>query len=83
MKIRKWNYKGRVYEEYEIPEDWKVIIYTDNMNEMINCTSCGSPLRYGSCYTSLELHNGHGFGYPVCENCYNEEWKRRRKYKQN
>lgn len=78
MKLRKWNYKGQVYEEHEVPEKWKIIVYTDNMNEIINCASCGSLLRYGDCYTSLELHNGHGFGYPVCEKCYRKEWERRK-----
>lgn len=27
----------------------------------------------GNCYTSKEIHTPHGFGYAVCESCYNIE----------
>jgi len=28
---------------------------------------------YGDGYTSKTIHNSVGFGYPVCEKCYNKE----------
>lgn len=30
-------------------------------------------LTRGNCYTSKEIHTPHGFGYAVCESCYNIE----------
>ena len=81
MKLQKWSYQKHKYSDYEIPDSWKCPIYSDNMDQVINCTSCGKLLRYGNCYTSLEIHNRHGFGYPVCQECYKEEWNRRRKEK--
>lgn len=35
-------------------------------------------LLRGSAYTSLEVHNQFGLGYPVCEECYQKEWERER-----
>ena len=40
---------------------------------------CGKELKYGDTYTSLEIHTAMGFGYGVCEDCYEFEWKRREK----
>lgn len=37
------------------------------------CPNCGKKVTFGSCYTSKEIHTPHGFGYAVCENCYNIE----------
>lgn len=52
------------------------------MKEIVNCPHCGKELEYGNCYTSLEIHTEMGFGYGVCEKCYEEEWNRRRQYEQ-
>ncbi len=30
-------------------------------------------------YEDLEIHTAMGFGYGVCEDCYEFEWKRREK----
>ena len=47
----------------------------------MNCPHCGKELPYGETYTSKEIHNWVGLGYGVCEECYEEEWKRRKKYR--
>lgn len=78
MKAGKWNHKTREYDYYETPEEWHTPLYTDNMEEIVNCAQCGREIAYGDCYTSREIHNGYGFGYPVCEDCLKEEWERER-----
>ena len=79
--IGRWNYITREYDPYEIPDNWNVKLYSLDMDEIINCTSCGKEVTYGECYTSFELHNDVGLGYPVCQECYDEEIKRKIKYK--
>ena len=79
MKLNKWNYEKNKYELYEIPDDWIVPIITD-LDIIVNCPHCGKKLPYGKTYTSLEIHTGCGFGYGVCDKCYQEEWERKKKY---
>lgn len=81
MEFRKWNYETHEYEPIEVPDEWNVSLYTENMDEIVNCPHCGKELRFGETYTSKEIHNWVGFGYGVCEECYEEEWKRRKKYR--
>ena len=77
MILQKWNYKKHKYEDYEIPDEWNVKTYGNDMEEIINCCQCGKKLKFGDSYTSLEVHTEIGFGYSVCEDCYEKEWKRR------
>ena len=81
MELRKWNYKTHEYDPIEVPDEWNIPLYTDDMEEIVNCPHCGKELPYGETYTSKEIHNWVGFGYGVCEECYEEEWKRRKKYR--
>lgn len=78
-KMKKWNYERKKYDDYYIPNDWLTPLLVDDMEEIVNCVQCGEKLKYGECYTSLEVHSNMGLGYGVCEKCYNEEWQRRRK----
>lgn len=78
MILNKWNYKRHIYEDYQVPDEWNVKTYGDGMEEIINCCQCGKKIKFKDSYTSLEVHTEIGFGYSVCEDCYNEEWKRRR-----
>lgn len=80
MILQKWNYEKRDYEDYEIPNEWNVKTYNKNMEEIINCCQCGKKLLFGDSYTSLEVHTEMGFGYSVCGDCYEKEWKRRERY---
>lgn len=77
MLAQKWNWKKHDYEPYRIPIDWNCKLYSDDMNEEINCAHCGKKLKYGDSYSSLEIHNAVGLAYPVCEKCYNIEWQHR------
>lgn len=76
-EIQKWNYKKHEYEKYNIPTNWNVKTYSKDFNEKINCASCGRKIEYGDSLTSLEIHTNIGFGYCVCEKCYEKEWTRR------
>lgn len=73
MLVGKWNYKTHKYDEYKKPDDWKIELYTDDMEKIINCCQCGAAVKYGECYTSLEVHNNYGLGFAVCEECYCKE----------
>lgn len=80
MVLNKWNYEKREYEPYEVPDDWHTLLYTNDMDELVNCVSCGKKVKFGETYTSREVHSNMGFGYPVCEKCYSEEWSRDGKF---
>lgn len=83
MLLQKWNYEKHKYEPYEVSDEWNCELYTEDMNELVNCPHCGKQLKYGDTYTSMEIHNHIGLGYGVCEKCYNNEWIRRRMHEQN
>lgn len=74
--IGKWNYETHEYDPYMPNPDWKLKLYSQDMDEPINCASCGKEMTYGEGYSSEELHNHIGFGYPVCEECYRLELAR-------
>lgn len=78
--MKKWNYKTKKYEEYTVPDSWKVKMLSDDMNEEINCASCGKPMLYGNGYTSRTIHSKHGFGYVVCKDCYNKDIEEEKAY---
>ena len=78
MTLKKWNWKTREYDPYEIPDDWNVKTYSNDMDEIVNCPHCGRKVAFGDCYTSREIHTEHGFGYCVCGDCYAREWERER-----
>lgn len=78
MTVRRWNFKTREYEPYEIPDDWKIKTFCVDMDEIINCPHCGRELAFGDSYTSREIHTKHGIGYSVCAECYAKEWERER-----
>ena len=72
---QKWDFSSRAYQPYEIPSDWTCVLDVDDMDTIINCASCGKKLLFGNGYTSRCIHNGCGFGYSVCADCYTNEIK--------
>ena len=80
MKLSKWNYKKHKYDDFEVPNNWNCLTYSDDMDKVVNCPHCGKELKFGDTYTSLEIHTNIGFGYGVCKECYQEEWQRRKMY---
>ena len=71
--LRRWNYDKQTYEPYEVSDDWNVKSFAIDMDEIVNCPHCGRKVTFGNCYTSREIHTPSGFGYAVCESCYNTE----------
>ena len=76
MILDKYNWKTKMYECYIVPNTWNVKLYSENMEEIVNCPHCGIEFKYGEGYTSREIHTGMGMGYSVCESCYTKERKR-------
>ena len=50
--LRRWNYDEQAYEPYEVPDNWNVKSYSEDMDEIVNCPHCGRKVTFGSCYTS-------------------------------
>jgi len=74
MKAQKWNHKKRDYDPYELPEG--CYLYHPDLKRKVACAQCGTVKEFGVMYTSKEVHNHMGLGYPVCEKCYQLEVKR-------
>jgi hypothetical protein len=77
MRLKRWNYMLADYEDYEIPDNWSVYTFVPGLDTFVDCAHCGKSLPYGASFTSMEIHNNMGFGYAVCEDCYNKEAERR------
>lgn len=75
MKAYKWDFVNHRYHDYEIPDHYNTPLYTNDMEEVVNCAGCGARIKYGQCYTSMKIHNHVGLGYPVCDECYQKEWR--------
>ena len=73
--VMKWNPKLHKYEDYK--PKFPITMHSEDMSLIVNCCQCGKKVEYGKTYTSLEVHNNNGFGYAVCGECYNEEYKRK------
>lgn len=76
--MQKWNREMRKYTPYEVPGNWHCPLTCNDMQELVNCASCGKKLLYGDTFTSMEIHDDIGVGYGVCGECYSEELLRRR-----
>lgn len=81
--IHLWDYKTHSFHQYGVPNEWKISICCADMSQIVNCAGCGKELPYGETYTSLERHSFKGFGYGVCNECYEKEWKRRSEAENN
>ena len=81
MILQKWDWNRHAYEDLEVPKDWICKCYSDDMDEVVNCPHCGKKIKFGESLTSMEIHTELGFGYAVCEDCYDKEWDRRKDVK--
>lgn len=73
MKAKKWDFKTKEYYDYELPEH--ACLFSDDMIKVIACAECGRKMLFGDGYTSKQIHTELGFGYAVCEQCYEKEWR--------
>ena len=79
--LQKWNYETHKYDYEVICGNYYFTTYESDMNKLVNCPHCKKAIKVGDTYTSLEYHNNYGFGLCVCEDCYEKEWDKRRKYR--
>lgn len=70
---QKWDPDTHIYSPYVIASDLDCPLYSDDMAAEINCAACGKRIVYGDSYTSMQIHNFMGMGYPVCESCFRAE----------
>lgn len=75
MILQRWNHEKHLYEPFNSPAR-VLCLYSENMLAEVDCASCGNRMSFGDGYTSREIHNRVGLGYPVCESCYAEERNR-------
>jgi hypothetical protein len=78
MIAGKWNYKTRQYDEYQLPDGCKIIAVN---SEKIPCCQCGKIHKFGEMFTSKEIHDFIGLGYPTCKKCYKLERDRQKESK--
>ena len=74
IRARKYNVELHEYEDILLPDECRT--YEDDMEKMVPCAQCGRLHKYGEMYTSKEVHNAYGLGYPVCAECHDDETDR-------
>lgn len=72
--LQKWNYKTHEYEPFESPAK-HIAFLSDDMEVPTDCANCGKTLKYGETLTSRTIHTPTGLGFPVCDDCYDQERK--------
>lgn len=50
--------------------------YYCEMDDIIACAACGKLLKFGDSYTSRKILSNGGFGFAVCEDCYEKEFEK-------
>lgn len=80
--IQKCDYHSHSYFSIAITsrEPLNIKTYSEDMNEIVNCAQCLKEIKIGDSYTSKEINTDLGFGFAVCEDCYEKEWERKKYY---
>lgn len=73
MILKKWNYEKQEYEDYEVPDEYKIKVSTADLEETINCADCGKQILYGNSFRSREIKSNYGFNYAICIDCHKKE----------
>jgi len=77
--IKIWHFEARTYIPYDKANKWLVVLGVGEEHldgyTFTQCAHCGAITEVGSMYTSRMIHTNVGFGYSVCEECYNKERK--------
>jgi len=77
--IYKWNFEKHEYEE--IINTWGISLIHE-LGEMTICANCKEPLLFDNGYTSNQWHSKVGFGYSVCEKCFEAEKMMEKSFKE-
>lgn len=75
-RAKRWAFLKQRYETVNI--DPECGVYAADLGVPLRCPSCNKVALYGEMYTSLRYHDAAGFGYMVCEHCYEQEQEMRR-----
>lgn len=70
----RWN---RALEEWvycEVPKEWRITTFEEDMMKRVNCAGCGEKVRFKDTHTSSILRDEYDRGYAVCRKCHN--WER-------
>lgn len=73
LSVLRWLPKEHKYKKYRLPVG--SCLYSDDMDKVVSCASCGQKVKYGDCYTSRRIHTEMGIGFAVCSECYEKEKK--------
>jgi len=82
VQIKKWDFEKHIYESVENKYGAKLVTYPFDPDEIIRCTNCGKEITAEESMVSKQWHNEIGFGFPVCVECYQTEWKKYRAEKE-
>ena len=77
-QAKKWDFEKRKLESVEISD--KCSAYEIDMETKVECPGCGKMIAFGDGYTSMRYQTDLGFGYCVCADCNEKEWKEDWKY---
>ena len=50
--------------------------YASDMDTVVAFAACGKSLKFGDAYTSRKILSNAGFGFAVCEDCYEKEFEK-------
>jgi hypothetical protein len=64
----------KVNEIKKAQPSWNVVAFGD-LEDCINCASCGKEVAFGDAYTSREHETDKGWGLTICERCNEQEYK--------
>ena len=73
MKINKWNSETQTYEKVDFPDKFHISTWEPSLKNKVVCPSCKSTIEFGEAFTSKRYQDDLGYGYCVCEKCYNNE----------
>ena len=71
--VSRWLPKKNKYKKYRLPVG--SCLYSNDMDKVVSCASCGKEIKYGDSYTSRQIHTEIGIGFAVCSECYEKELK--------
>lgn len=76
QQMKRWDYQARKHLPHFVPADWYCKTHLENMSIIVTCPHCGTEIRYGSTFVSLEIVDCVGSGFAVCKKCHENELER-------
>lgn len=70
MRAKRWNYRTKKFEPYELP---KGAVVMAGLNDVVQCACCRRPVRYGDTRSSVDIRTDSDVGYAVCPECSTQE----------